>query len=81
LQSALLIGPFFAVLSFASYLFASIYVLSDKQKVEQFIKSKVQRQTDLKVNFETNLFLDPHGILLDIDIQKHDGHVEEISNG
>jgi hypothetical protein len=34
-------GPVFAAFSFSAYLFASIYVIGDKKKVEQFIKSKI----------------------------------------
>ncbi len=40
LQTALYAGPVFAVLSFAGYLFAALYVEEDKKKVELIIKSK-----------------------------------------
>ncbi len=40
LQFALYAGPVFAMLSFAAYLFAAIYVEEDKKKVELIIKSK-----------------------------------------
>ena len=40
LQIALYAGPFFAAISFACYLFAAIYVVEDKKKVDILIKSK-----------------------------------------
>ena len=40
LQTAMYAGPVFAALSFAAYLFASIYVYDDKRKVELLIKSE-----------------------------------------
>jgi hypothetical protein len=40
LQMALYAGPVFAALSFASYLFAAIYVVDDKNKVDEMIRSK-----------------------------------------
>ena len=37
---ALYAGPVFAALSFASYLFASIYVVDDKNAVDEMMKSE-----------------------------------------
>jgi len=42
LQAALYAGPFFAALSFGAYLFAAIYVESDKKEVDMYIKKKSQ---------------------------------------
>ncbi|CAF0772980.1 unnamed protein product [Brachionus calyciflorus] len=45
LQTALYAGPFFAALSFASYLFAAIYVDDDRKKVDDYIK-KCQKSNE-----------------------------------
>lgn len=42
LQAALYAGPFFAALSFGAYLFAAIYVESDKKEVDMYIKKSNQ---------------------------------------
>ena len=48
LQSALYAGPFFAALSFATYLFGAIYIDEDKKKVLEAVKSKIFFEKKLK---------------------------------
>lgn len=54
LQTALYAGPVFAMLSFAGYLFAALYVEEDKKKVELIIKKSQKNLSDPILSPGTN---------------------------
>lgn len=60
LQMALYAGPVFALLSFAAYLFAAIYVEEDKKKVELIIKKNQKSLADPTADKSSDTNLNAH---------------------
>jgi MFS family permease len=76
LQMALYAGPFFAAISFACYMFASIYVVEDKKIVDIAIKKNQSKNALNEASNPTS----PKDLTANVKINKSDPDITNISD-